>query len=122
LEMHWLRRSFYYAIAGLIYCIRSEKNMKIHILATILVVIAALVVGLNPLEWGLLILTVFMVLVAETVNTAVEKTVDLVTTEYHPLAKLAKNLAAGAVLLAAIGSLLMAVVIFGPHIKIILNF
>lgn len=115
--MRRLRRSFSYAIAGLIYCVKSEKNMKIHILATILVVIAALVVGLNPGEWGLLILTVIMVLVAETVNTAVEKTVDLVTTEYHPMAKLAKNVAAGAVLLAAIGSLLMAVVIFGPHIK-----
>ena len=115
MEMGRLRRSFSCAIAGLIYCIKNEKNMKIHILATILVVIVALVVKLNSTEWGLLILTVFMVLVAETVNTAVEKTVDLVTAEYHPLARLAKNLAAGAVLLAAIGALLMAVVIFGPH-------
>lgn len=121
MEMRRLRKSFSCAIAGLIYCIKTEKNMKIHILATIIAVIVALVVKLNYTEWGLLILTIFMVLVAETVNTAVEKTVDLVTTEYHPLAKLAKNLAAGAVLLAAIGSLLMAVVIFGPHIKIILN-
>ena len=96
--------------------------MKIHILATILTVIVALIVKLNHTEWGLLILTIFMVLAAETVNTAVEKTVDLVTAEYHPLAKLAKNLAAGAVLLTATGSLVMAVVIFGPHIKIILNF
>jgi len=120
-EMRRLRKSFSCAIAGLIYCIKNEKNMKIHILATIIAVIVALVVKLNYTEWGLLILTIFMVLVAETVNTAVEKTVDLVTTEYHPLAKTAKNLAAGAVLLAAIGSLLMAVVIFGPHIKIILN-
>jgi len=119
--MRRLRKSFSCAIAGLIYCIKNEKNMKIHILATIIAVIVALVVKLNYTEWGLLILTIFMVLVAETINTAVEKTVDLVTTEYHPLAKLAKNLAAGAVLLAAIGSLLMAVVIFGPHIKIILN-
>jgi len=117
-KMGRLRRSFSCAIAGLIYCVKSEKNMKIHILAMILVVIAALVVGLTPVEWGLLILTIFMVLVAETVNTAVEKTVDLVTTEYHPLAKTAKNLAAGAVLLAAIGSLLMAVVIFGPHLHL----
>lgn len=122
MEMRRLRKSFSCAIAGLIYCIKTEKNMKIHILATIIAVIVALVVKLNYTEWGLLILTIFMVLVAETVNTAVEKTVDLVTTEYHPLAKLAKNLAAGAVLLAAIGSLLMAVVIFGPHITIILNF
>lgn len=121
MEMRRLRKSFSCAIAGLIYCIKNEKNMKIHILATIIAVIVALVVKLNYTEWGLLILTIFMVLVAETINTAVEKTVDLVTTEYHPLAKTAKNLAAGAVLLAAIGSLLMAVVIFGPHIKIILN-
>ena len=122
MEMRRLRRSFSCAIAGLIYCIKNEKNMKIHILATIIAVIVALVVKLNYTEWGLLILTIFMVLVAETINTAVEKTVDLVTTEYHPLAKTAKNLAAGAVLLAAIGSLLMAVVIFGSHITIILNF
>lgn len=118
MEMGRLRGSFSCAIAGLIYCIKSEKNMKIHILATILVVIAALAVGLTPVEWGLLILTVFMVLVAEAVNTAVEKTVDLVTTEYHPIAKLAKNAAAGAVLLAAIGSLAMAAVIFGPHLHL----
>ncbi|HHV16921.1 MAG TPA: diacylglycerol kinase family protein, partial [Gelria sp.] len=89
--MRRLRRSFSCAIAGIIYCIKSEKNMKIHILAAMLVVIAALVVGLNSIEWGLLVLTICMVLVAETVNTAVEKTVDLITTEYHPLAKLAKN-------------------------------
>ena len=118
MEMGRLRRSFSCAIAGLIYCIKSEKNMKIHILAAILVVTAALAVGLTPVEWGLLILTVFMVLVAEAVNTAVEKTVDLVTTEYHPIAKLAKNAAAGAVLLAAIGSLAMAVIIFGPHLHL----
>lgn len=117
MEMRRLKRSFSFAIAGLIYCVKNEKNMKIHILATILVLIAAVVVGLKPIEWGLLILTVFMVLIAETVNTAVEKTVDLVTTEYHPLAKMAKNLAAGAVLLAAIGSLVMAVIIFGPHLN-----
>jgi len=57
-----------------------------------------------------------MVLVAEVINTAIEKTVDLVTEDFHPLAKMAKNIAAGAVLLTAINAILMAVVIFGKHI------
>jgi diacylglycerol kinase len=112
-----LKQSFSWALAGLGYCFKNEKNMKIHILVALLVVLAAMVVRLNTVEWGLLVITIFMVLVAETINTAIEKTVDLITDDYHPLAGLAKNLAAGAVLLTALNALIMAVVIFGPHIK-----
>ena len=63
----------------------------------------------------MLIITIFIVLIAETINTAVEKTVDLVTGTYHPLAKKAKNIAAGAVLLSAINALIMAFLILGPY-------
>lgn len=119
--MRRLRESFSCAFAGLSYCFRTEKNMKIHVLATAAVIIIAVLSGISRMEWGLLVLSVFMVLVAETINTAIEKTVDLVTPDFHPLAGLAKNLAAGAVLLAAFNAVVMAVIIFGPHIGKVLN-
>lgn len=111
-----LGKSFTYALAGLFYAILYERNMKIHLLAVLTVVAAGIWLGLDRLEWGLLWLAVFLVLVTEAVNTAVEKTVDLVTKQYHPLAKVAKNTAAGAVLLSAINALVMAYIIFGPHL------
>lgn len=114
--MYRLRESFSCAFAGLICCLKTEKNMKIHVAATVLAVILAVLYRLSTMEWGLLVLTIFMVLVAETINTAIEKTVDLVTEDFHPLAGMAKNLAAGAVLLTAINAIIMAVIIFGPHI------
>jgi len=91
--------------------------MKIHILAAAIALALAGLSQLSRVEWGLLVLTIFMVLVAETINTAIEKTVDLVTPDFHPLAGLAKNLAAGAVLLTALNAVIMAVIIFGPHVK-----
>ncbi|MGI5911830.1 MAG: diacylglycerol kinase [Syntrophomonadaceae bacterium] len=112
-----LIQSFLCAINGLVGCIRTEKSMKIHITVTFLVLIFAMLVKLSTVEWGLLVFTIFLVLIAETINTAIEKTVDLITKEYHPIAGLAKNLGAGAVLLAAINAVIMALVIFGPHLK-----
>jgi len=114
--MRRLKESFSCALAGLGYCLKTQKNMRIHILATAAVLIIAFLCRLSCWEWGLLILTIFIVLVAETINTAIEKTVDLVTLDFHPLAGLAKNLAAGAVLLSAINAVIMAIIIFGPHL------
>ncbi|MDD2619694.1 MAG: diacylglycerol kinase family protein [Syntrophomonadaceae bacterium] len=109
--------SFSHALAGIVYAFISERNMRVHGAATIIIVALGCILHLERLEWGLLFLTIFMVLVAETINTAVEISVDLITNDYHPLAKLAKNVAAGAVLLAAINALIMAVVIFGPYLS-----
>lgn len=111
-----LTSSFGYAIDGLVYAFLQERNIKIHLLATILVVIAGVYLGIGRLEWGLLALTVALVIITEVINTAIEKTVDLFTDQYHPLAKLAKNMAAGAVLLSAINALIMAGIIFGPYL------
>lgn len=112
-----LTRSFAWAISGIIYAFSTQRNMKIHGLAAIVVLIAGLAVGLSQIEWAIISLTVFLVLAAETINTAIEKTVDLVTSDYHKLAELAKNLAAGAVLLTAVNALIIAVLIFGHHFK-----
>ncbi|MGI5921066.1 MAG: diacylglycerol kinase family protein [Syntrophomonadaceae bacterium] len=112
-----LARSFAWALAGISYAFKTQRNMKIHGLAVIVVASAGFYAGLTRIEWAIISVTVFMVLSAETINTAIEKTVDLVTDNYHPLAELAKNLAAGAVLLTAINALVIAGLIFGHHFR-----
>ncbi|HRW13263.1 MAG TPA: diacylglycerol kinase family protein [Syntrophomonas sp.] len=111
-----LRDSFGYALRGILAAVASGRNMKIHLLATIMAVITGWLLGINRLEWAMITISIFMVLAAETLNTAIEKAVDLVTREYHPLAKQAKNLAAGAVLLTAISAVIIGLLIFGPYL------
>jgi len=111
-----LRDSFAYAIRGILVAIASGRNMKIHIVAALMAVLTGWWLGINRWEWAIITISIFMVLAAETINTAVEKTVDLVTREYHPLAKQAKNLAAGAVLLAAVNAVIIGLLIFGPYL------
>lgn len=111
-----LRHSFACAIAGIIHVVVTGRNMKIHLLAAILVIITGLWLGINRLEWAILTICIFMVLAAETFNTAIEKTVDLVTRDYHPLAKHAKNIAAGGVLLTAISSVIVGILILGHYL------
>ncbi|HWP95523.1 MAG TPA: diacylglycerol kinase family protein [Syntrophomonadaceae bacterium] len=115
--MKKLGQSMGWALSGLKYTILAERNMKIHLAAALAVFALAGWLGLSRMEWGLLVLTVFLVLVAEMVNTSIEKTVDMVTQEYHPLAYTAKNVAAGAVLLAAVNAIIMGLVIFLPHLS-----
>jgi diacylglycerol kinase len=117
MDLRKLIRSFAWAISGIIYAFSTQRNMKIHTLAVIVVLITGLTVGLSYIEWAVISLTIFIVLAAETINTAIEKTVDLVTSDYQRLAELAKNLAAGAVLLTAINALVIAILIFGHHFK-----
>ena len=114
--MNRLRQSFSYAIQGILYSIAREPNMKIHLLAAITAVIMGLIVDLTRLEWALLCITIFMVLAAETINTAVERAIDLFSIKRHPLAKIAKDLAAGGVLLTAINAVVIALILFGPYL------
>ncbi len=111
-----LKESFSCALSGLAFVLSTERNMKIHLLAAILAATLGYILGISRVEWGLLCITIFMVLVAESANTALEKVVDLVTVDYHPLARTAKNVAAGAVLLSAINAIIMAFIIFGPYL------
>ena len=111
-----LWRSFGYAFAGIWTGIRKERNMKIHCTALLLVVIAGMIVQLTVTEWCICIILCALVMSLELVNTAVEAVVDLVTEEKKPLAKIAKDTAAGAVLIAAIASVIIGLLIFVPHI------
>lgn len=112
--MNRLVRSFYYAMQGIAYAVTHGPNMRIHLLAAAAAIGMGFAADLTRLEWALLSLTIFMVLAAETVNTAIERTVDLVGTERHPLAKAAKDLAAGGVLLTAVNAIIIAFILFGP--------
>ena len=107
-----LARAFKYAFAGIVYSLRSERNMKIHLVAAVLAGSLAWWLRLDRFEIMILVITVAMVIVTEMVNTVVEVLVDLVSPEIHPLAKIAKDVAAGAVLIAAISSLLVGYVLF----------
>ena len=109
-----LHKSFGYAFEGIFTCIRNERNMKIHITVAALVVIAGWILGLSITEWCICLGLFGLVMALELVNTAVEAVVDLVTTERHPLAKTAKDTAAGAVLIAAIMAAIVGLLIFVP--------
>jgi len=114
-------RSFGHAFRGLALLLRTQPNARIHALATILVLAAALWFRLSLVEWALIALAVVCVWVAEALNTALELLVDLASPDPHPLAGQAKDVAAAAVLIAAIGSVVIGVLVFGPHVLRILE-
>lgn len=117
-----ITKSFGYAFEGIFTCIRKERNMKIHCVMAILVVAAGVILGLSPVEWCICLGLFGLVMALELVNTAVEAVVDLVTGEYHPLAKIAKDTAAGAVLIAAIMAAVAGLIIFVPKGLAFLDF
>ncbi len=114
--MRRLLNSFGYAFAGLRYAFRTQANLRIHVAVCIAVIILGAMLSLSPLEWAVLIVTMMIVLAAELMNTALEAALDRVGVEHHPLAKVAKDSAAGAVLIGAIGAVLVGLLILGPHL------
>ena len=116
-----LEQSFGYAFQGIFTCVRKERNMKIHCVAAVFVVIAGVILKISAIEWCICLALFGLVMALEHVNTAVEAVVDMVTEEYHPLAKVAKDTAAGAVLIAAIMAAIAGCIIFLPKIAQILQ-
>ncbi len=104
------------AIEGIIHAARTQKHMRRHFLAALLVLLAVLFLKVSPLEFTLLTISVCFVLFAELVNTALEALVDLISPGYHPLAKIVKDVAAGSVLVAAIGAAVMGYLILSKYI------
>jgi diacylglycerol kinase len=109
-------RAFRFAFEGLAYAWRSQPHLRVHAAIGSLAVVVGAGLGLNPAEWAVLLLTITAVLVLEMLNTVVEAVVDLASPERHPLAKIAKDVAAGAVLVAALGSLLVGAALFLPRL------
>jgi diacylglycerol kinase (ATP) len=107
--------SFNYAIEGIVYTLRTQRNMRIHVAAAILTLVGALILGVDRVSLAAIVFAISLVFVSELVNTAVEATVDLATERYDPLAKVAKDVSAGAVLIAALNALVVAyLVLFVP--------
>lgn len=111
-----ITESFGYAFEGIRTGIRNERNMKIHCLAIIFVTLAGTLFQITAVQWCICLLLFALVASLELVNTAVEAVVDLVTEDKKPLAKIAKDTAAGAVLFAAIISVIVGCIIFLPYV------
>jgi diacylglycerol kinase (ATP) len=109
--------SFNYAFEGIIYTLKTQRNMRIHFIIAVLVLFFSLFYNLTKIEILILFITIALVIIAEMINTCIEATIDLITDKYHELAKIAKNVAAGAVLISAINSIIVAYVIFYDKIN-----
>lgn len=109
-------RSFDHAYRGLIYAVRTQRNMRFHVVIATLVLIASLLVGVSKVELAVLVLVILLVFVTEMLNTALEFAIDLVTKEYHPLAKLAKDVSAGAVLVSSVGAVLVGYLVLADNL------
>ena len=107
-------RSFYYAFAGLGYLLRTQRNARIEVVIGAAACAMAAWLGISRTEWAVLVFTMALVLILEGLNTAIEAAVDLASPQLHPLAKAAKDLAAGMVLIAAIASIAVGLLILGP--------
>src|ERR671937_3902 len=104
--------SFNFAIEGVVHVLRTQRNMRIHFAIAVAVLIIAVAAGVSRLELIVLLLSIAFVLVAEMINTAVEGTIDAATTSFDPMAKLAKDIAAGAVLIASVNAVAVGYLVF----------
>ncbi|GAB6169647.1 diacylglycerol kinase [Clostridium carnis] len=109
--------SFNYAITGIVDTVRTQRNMKIHLIVALCVLLACFFFNITKVEFLVLSITITLVLAAEVVNTAIEAAIDMSTNYYHPLAKVAKNAAAGAVLITAINAIMVGYIIFWEKIS-----
>src|SRR5690606_29050503 len=109
-------KSFWFAITGLAHALNSERNMKLHFLALLIVCIAAGITRCSPIEWSLLILCFSVVIGLETMNTAIEKNCDMTTTYYSREIRMIKDVAAGAVFFSSLCSAVIGLIILLPKI------
>ena len=109
-------RSFRYAWQGIRQCVGREQNLSFHLIVTVLVIGAGFAFGITPGEWTAICLCIGLVVSAELFNTAIERLVDLVSPQRHPLAGQVKDIAAGAVLVCALAAIAVGLIIFGPYL------
>jgi len=113
--------SFVYAGRGVLVMLRTQTNAWIHVVAALVAIIAGFFFGISRMEWCAVVGAIGLVLTAEGINTAIESVVDLISPERHPLAGRAKDVAAGAVLLAALAALAIGLLVFGPRVLALLG-
>ena len=108
--------SFNYATEGIIHVVRTQRNMRIHFAVAFVVIVAALIVNVTKLELIALCISITFVLIAEMLNTGIEAAIDIATTSFDPMAKLAKDIAAGAVLIASVNALIVGYFVFAGKV------
>ncbi len=111
--------SFYHAASGLLTACKIGRNIKVHYLVSCFVIWCGFYLNITRVEWMILILTMSQVMITEMINSAIEFAVDLASPRYHLFAKLAKDIAAGAVLLSAMTSVIMGIIIFLPYLQML---
>ena len=111
-----LLESFNFAFEGIIHVLRTQRNMRIHFLAAVVVLVAAVAIGVSKLELIALLLAIAFVFIAEMINSAIEQAIDVATTSFDPLAKLAKDIAAGAVLIATVNAVAIGYLVFSGEV------
>ena len=104
--------SFGFALNGLLYCLKTQRNMKIHLIAAFFIIIISLFAKLSRTDIMMLIFAISLVLICEMINTAIEKSIDLFTEKFHPLAKISKDVAAGAVFVASFNAVVIGYLVF----------
>lgn len=115
-EHRKLAASFSYAFEGIWFALRYNQNLRVHFLIALFVIFAGIFFGVTPFEMGILGIIILLVICAEMVNTSIEEMVDFIVLEHRKEAKSAKDVAAGMVLLTAIGSVIIGGLIFTPYI------
>lgn len=120
-KKHRVASSFKFGFQGIASAAARERNMQIHIVISVFVLVAGLVFSISKYEWIAILLCIGGMIALEMLNTAIERTVDMYTKEFHPLAKQAKDIAAGAVLIFAIVSVIIGLIIFIPRILALVN-
>jgi diacylglycerol kinase len=111
-----LLSSFKYAFMGIYYALKFNRNIRIHFVAAILVIIASLLLKVGPFEMGILGVMILLVICTEMINTAIEEVVNLLTTEHRVEAKIAKDVSAGMVLLTTMGAVIVGILVFTPYL------
>ena len=116
-----LGKSFVYATRGIISAYKTEQNLLVHTIALIINIIFMIVFKLSTIECVLIIIVITIVFALEMVNTAIEYAIDMAMPQIHPLAKISKDVASGAVLVSAIGALIVGLIIYIPKIIMLFN-
>jgi len=117
-ESEWTKfiAGFGYAFGGLWYVLRTQRNARVHVVIAILAILMGIVLRISAVEFAMIFVAIASVFIAEMFNTVIELCVDLASPEYNALAKIAKDVAAGAVLLSAMLSVVIGLFVLGPHL------
>ncbi len=120
-KKYTLQEAFHFAFDGFRYAMQTQRNLRIQLIAGILIILLSTFLPMERIEWVVLFILIALVIVSEILNTAIEKTIDLIVTEYNPLAKTIKDLSAAAVLFIAITSVIVGLIIYLPKFTALLK-